>query len=263
VDIGQLRLGTYGICAAIGFFLAWFAFKRDLTRRGLPVEAAGPMVVGVTLAGLAGARLYFMLETPRALHGGIAGQILEPTGLSWLGGLIAGTIALCVFSWHYTIPLLTVFDMAGPIGALVYAVGRVGCLFAGDGDYGSPTSLPWGMTFPRGIVPTYETVHPTPIYEALAGIVLFIFLWRLGGRTHVQGMVGGAYLVLSGAARFMVEFIKLNPRLYWGLTNAQVVSLVCVIAGTGLLLAVWFKSHRDGHSFKTATAQSGSGSQCG
>jgi phosphatidylglycerol:prolipoprotein diacylglycerol transferase len=197
------------------------------------------MVVAGTLVGLIGARIYFILETPRALRSGLFSSFLEPTGLSWLGGLIAGTGASCFFSFAYKIPLLTILDLAAPIGALVYGTGRVGCLLAGDGDYGSPTSLPWGMAFPRGIVPTFEPVHPTPVYEALFSAVLFLFLWRLGSKARLPGVVAGAYLVLSGAARFLVEFIKLNPRVYWGLTNSQVLSLVSVIAGAALLASPW------------------------
>src|SRR5260370_26932490 len=75
------------------------------------------------------------------------------------------------------------FGVAAPAAALGYAIGRIGCLVSGDGDYGIPTSLPWGMSFPNGLVPTTERVHPTPIYEFLVGLVIFVYLWKLGGKS--------------------------------------------------------------------------------
>jgi phosphatidylglycerol:prolipoprotein diacylglycerol transferase len=236
IHIGSLQLGTYGICALLGFLAAWIAFKADLVRHGWPGKIAGVMVVTTTLAGLFGSKLYFILEkTPRALSAGLLRALIQPSGLSWLGGLIAGTAAVSLLRLVYRIPWLVMLDLVAPIGAIAYAFGRLGCLMAGDGDYGTPTSLPWGMSFPHGTVPAFEPVHPTPIYESVFSLALFCFLWRLGGRQHRAGAIAGAYLLLSGVARFAVEFIKLNPRVYFGLTNPQIVSLVLAAAGAALL----------------------------
>lgn len=242
IDIGSVRFGTYGISAAVGFFVAWRVFRADLIRRNLPGRLGGIIVVSVTLTGLAGAKALFLLETPAALRQGILHGLLQSSGLAWLGGLLAGTGALCFISLSYKLPLLTLFDMAAPIGAVVYAFGRIGCLLAGDGDYGKPTALPWGMTFPHGIVPVFEPVHPTPIYEAFFSAALFCLLWKLGSGPRPRGMVAGIYLFLSGAARFLVEFIRLNPPRFLGLTDAQLLSLISIIAGAALVVSVRLKA---------------------
>jgi phosphatidylglycerol:prolipoprotein diacylglycerol transferase len=131
-------------------------------------------------------------------------------------------------------------DVASPAAAIGYGFGRVGCLISGDGDYGIPTTLPWGMSFPNGIVPTTEKVHPTPIYEFLAAVVIFWILWRIGARwlndAGHTGKLFGVYLLLSGVARFFVEIIRINPRVLWGLTNAQIASIIYVIVGTFLVM---------------------------
>jgi len=133
-------------------------------------------------------------------------------------------------------------DAASPAAALGYGIGRIGCLISGDGDYGIPTSLPWGMSFPNGIVPTTDRVHPTPIYEFLAAILIFWFLWRLGARcikVHAPyGIVFSAYLVITGIARYLVEIIRINPRSFYGMTNAQAASVVSIIAGIILFVSV-------------------------
>jgi phosphatidylglycerol:prolipoprotein diacylglycerol transferase len=235
VDIGPVRLGTYGICLAAAFLVSWAMFKADLIRHRLSGEMAGVFVVVGALAGLVGAKLYFLIETAGAKRGGLIRSLLDPSGLSWFGGLILGTAVVCLLTRIYKIPLLIFLDLCAPTIALDYAFGRLGCFLAGDGDYGKPTSLPWGLTFPRGTVPTFEAVHPTCLYEALFAAGLSCFLWRLGGRKQPGGLLAGLYLTASGIARFTVEFIKLNPRVFLGMTNPQIVSLLSILAG-GLLL---------------------------
>jgi phosphatidylglycerol---prolipoprotein diacylglyceryl transferase len=138
-------------------------------------------------------------------------------------------------------------DAGSPAAALGYGVGRIGCLLSGDGDYGKPTSLPWGMSFPNGLVPTTQRVHPTPIYELIVACVIAWILWRLGARflstrPASRGSVFAAYLVLTGVARFLVEFIRINPRSFFGLTNAQAASVLSVVAGVVLWLAIFRRS---------------------
>jgi predicted O-methyltransferase YrrM len=136
--------------------------------------------------------------------------------------------------------MLTMLDVASPAAAIGYAVGRIGCLISGDGDYGQPTSLPWGMAFPNGLVPTTQHVHPTPIYEFLAMALVFWYLWRRGVRALrtplAAGVITAEFLILSGAERFLVEFIRINPRIILGMSNAQFTALLSVVAGIILLI---------------------------
>ncbi len=141
-------------------------------------------------------------------------------------------------------------DLAAPAAAVGYGVGRIGCLVSGDGDYGIPTRLPWGMSFPHGLVPTTQRVHPTPIYEFLVALLIGLYLWRRGARSLPLGQVTGEYLVISGVARFLVEFIRINPRILWGMTNAQLASLGSIAAG--IVLIVWARRHSMTATAKTA-----------
>ena len=101
------------------------------------------------------------------------------------------------------------------------------------------------MSFPHGLVPTTQRVHPTPIYEFLVALVIGWVLWKFSApashRLRRPGLITGEYLVLSGIARFLVEFIRINPPLYWGMSNAQVASLGSIVAG--VLLALYARSH--------------------
>ena len=241
IHIGPLTLGTYGLLLATALLCAFFVLRSDLRRRRL--NADPHTIIGLAgLVGLVGGKLYHVLETPSELFAHPLQILFSSFGFSFYGGLLGGLVAVVLLARHYRMPVLTMLDVASPAAALGYGVGRIGCLISGDGDYGIPTSLPWGMSFPSGIVPTTERVHPTPIYEFLAAVALFYYLWRLGERSlrgpRPTGEVFGNYLVLSGVARFLVEFIRINPRSVFGLTNAQAASLLSVVAGGAVLLAV-------------------------
>lgn len=241
IHIGPLTLGTYGIMVATGLICAFFVIRADLRRRGYVAEAEN--IIGTTgLAGLVGARLYHLLESPREFFAHPLPLLFSTTGFAWFGAVIGGFVALVLLARHYQMKILLLLDIASPAAAIGYGIGRIGCLISGDGDYGVPTSLPWGMSFPNGLVPTTERVHPTPIYEFLAAMLIGYVLWRIGARA-IGGMrrAGGVfafYLILTGVARFLVELIRINPHSFFGLTNAQTASLASILAGVFLVLAL-------------------------
>ena len=89
---------------------------------------------------------------------------------------------------------------------------------------------------PNALVPTTQAVLPTPAYEFLFSLLVCGILWQLGKRHRPIGWMTGVYLMLSAIGRFLVEFIRINPRLYWGLSNAQVAAIGSGFAGLVLLL---------------------------
>ena len=143
--------------------------------------------------------------------------------------------------WSAKIGGLRTLDLAAPAAAIGYGIGRIGCFLSGDGCYGIPTKLPWGMSFPNGIEPTLVRVHPTPLYELAAGLLIGRWLWWRGGKPYRTGAIVGEYLVLTGVARFLVEFVRRNPKILWGLSNAQLASAGSAMAGVAL---IWWAATR-------------------
>lgn len=243
IHIGPLELGTYGILVAIAALAGYWVLRKDLRRRGLP-DVADMIVMVTVIAGVVGAKLYHVLERPADLMADPTGELFSRAGFAWAGGLIAGVAALFWLARHYKISIATMFDVASPAAALGYAIGRIGCLISGDGDYGIATSLPWGMSFPHGLVPTPPgvRVHPTPIYEFIAGVIIFWYLWKLGEKSlrkpRPKGEIIGEYFVWTGVARFLVEFIRINPRSFLSvLSNAQLVALISIVLG---IIILWY-----------------------
>ncbi len=269
IHIGPLTLGSYGLMVAVGLICGFFILRADFARRGVSADAEA--IIGITgLAGLAGSRIYHLLQDenrPEFFEHPLA-QLFSTMGFAFVGAILGGFIALVLLARRFRIPMLLMLDAASPAAAMGYGIGRIGCLLSGDGDYGIATNLPWGMAFNPlqpgsrilgfiqvdhgALDPSYGRdvrglpldaivrVHPTPIYEFLAAILIAWILWRFGARglkKHApDGIVFAAYLVITGVARFLVEIIRINPRDIYGMTNAQAASVVSVLAGVALFV---------------------------
>ena len=237
IHIGRFSIGTFGIMLWLAAVAACWILQRNFRRWKIDADAISIVAV-VTVAGVIGSKLWHVFETPRALMAHPADLLFDRAGFAWYGGLIVGILTLMWQARVYKLGSLQMLDLAAPAAAIGYGVGRLGCLVSGDGDYGIPTRLPWGMSFPHGLVPTDQRVHPTPIYELLGALVILWILWRRGAPEKPKpiGQITGEYLILTGIARFLVEFIRINPRILWGMSNAQLASLGAIAFGAGLIV---------------------------
>lgn len=241
----------------LAFVAGYFALHAEIKRRNLKIDPS-VVIVWMAVAGIFGAKIWHVIDTPAdrpTLQLLFSREVFEwfRSGFAWFGGFVAGITTLLLLARKYKIGMLDMLDMCSPATAIGYGVGRIGCLISGDGDYGRPTSWqwPWGMAFPHGLVPTTETcvhwgwppdcrVYPTPIYEFIVGALIFWYLWRRGSRAiqHplAPGVITGEFLALFGAERFLVEFIRINPRVILGMSNAQFAGLMTSLAGLTLLV---------------------------
>lgn len=233
---------TFGLmlwCAAVaGAIVVDRAFKRE----GITADAVG-MVAIALVAGIVGAKLWHVLDSPSEFSTIGWGVLWDTAGFAWYGGLVFGVAALVLQGLRAKIGAIRTLDLCAPAAAIGYGIGRIGCFLSGDGCYGieiTPVHLlgftfhPWGMAFPHGIEPISVAVYPTPLYELGAGLLIGWFLWWRLGKPHATGVILGQYLALTGIARFLVEFIRRNPKVLWGLSNAQLASAGAVVAGIAL-----------------------------
>ncbi|HUX27436.1 MAG TPA: prolipoprotein diacylglyceryl transferase [Terracidiphilus sp.] len=242
LHIWHLSVPTFGLMLWLAAVVAAFVMDRSFRRAQIDADAVGMVAIAV-VAGIVGAKLWHVLDTPIEFHEEGWRVLWDSAGFAWYGGLVFGILALVFQAWRARIGILRILDLASPAAAIGYGIGRIGCLLSGDGDYGIPTNLPWGMGFPHGLDPTPPgvRVHPTPLYELAAALLIGWWLWVRGGKPRGTGSILGEYLVLTGIARFLVEFIRRNPKVLWGLSNAQLASLGSVIAG---LVLVWWAARQ-------------------
>jgi prolipoprotein diacylglyceryltransferase len=162
--------------------------------------------------------------------------------------------------WHLN-------DSAAPALMLSYAIGRIGCQVAGDGDWGIVNNRPnpygwlpdwmWSFKYPHNVVGADENViipgctgqychelaqaaYPTPFYETVMCVLLFFVLWSIRKRIKVPGVLFSIYLILNGMERFLVEKIRVNTKYHFGSfqpTQAELISALLVI--TGVTLLIW------------------------
>lgn len=237
VDFGPVGIHSYGLMLATAFITSVFVIQYELKRRGFVPDTAATIVVAAALGGIVGAKIYAAL-----LDGQITfAELFSTSGLVWYGGFIGGCLGVIFVVVRSPNPTLATIDIVGSVVLLGYGIGRIGCLLAGDGDYGPPSDLPWAMAFPNGTVPTDIPVHPTPIYETLMSFTLFGLLWsqRLKWEPF-PGALFGASLILLGIERFIAEFWRITPQVFGWMTAAQIFSVVAFIVG--IIIVFWART---------------------
>lgn len=244
--IGHFHVATYGVMVGLAVLSAGWLATRGFRERGMAPDEAWTLVWYGLIGGFVGAKLYYA-----ALHG--PGALLSRSGMVWYGGLIGGVAAAAWAIRRRGLPAGKTLDaMAAPL-ALGHALGHIGCFFSGD-SYGRPSSLPWAVAFPQGAPPSTAgnlrtefgvdipaaipdnavlAVHPTMLYSAAVLLLLAAFLWWYRQRSGAPGRLFAIYLTLAGVERFFVEFLRAkDDRFVWGLTTAQAIALVLILAGT-------------------------------
>jgi len=227
------------------------AFVMDRSFRRAHVTADALSMVAITVViGIVGAKLWHVIDTPNEFREFGWPVLWARDGYAWYGGLLFGIGALLFQGWWAKIGMLRTLDLAASAAAIGQGIGRIGCFLSGDGCYGieikpvhlfSFTFRPWGMSFPNGIERVLVPVYPTPLYEMAAYMLIGGWLWWRLGKQKTPGSIVGQYLLLCGIARFLVEFIRRNPKVLWGLTNAQLASAGCVVVG---IILIWWAATR-------------------
>lgn len=289
-SIGSLKVYSYGLMLGLAFLSGAWVLGKELKRRGLNPDLAGTVMLLAVVFGIAGAKLLFLIEEWEVFLRDPAGMAFSPGGLTWYGGLLLAIIAVQITIRRKKVPSMKVWDAIGLGLIIAYGIGRIGCHLSGDGDYGQPTTLPWGTIYAQGTAkPSYmlesyfernpeererwhydslrvipagidrlghrysrfdevTPLHPTPIYELLMGIAGFGFLLWLRTRLTPDGALFAVYLMLSSVFRFAVEFLRLNPRYAFGLSEAQLLAVALAAAGAVMLIVLRRKHQSAGRT---------------
>lgn len=250
IHLGRFTVTGYGIMLMAAFLIAGWVFAKSLAREGLEPTIAWDSVVVAVIGGLVGGKIYYavLMKDWSALT--------SRGGLVWYGGFIGGVAAVAAYMWWKKHGIPRMSDLVAPALAAGYSIGRVGCFLVGD-DYGVPTSVPWGVSFPMGSPPTSarmltqefgvqlppgtppETifaVHPTQLYEVFIAFAIFVLLWRMQRHGHARGWLFGIYLALMGMERLFVEIFRAKDDRFVGpFTLAQLISVIMIVVGGWLV----------------------------
>lgn len=256
LDLGYLRLHSYGLMIALGFLAALYGAQRYLKPRGVDPQALSEMGFIALFLGVAGTRALYILMNPMEF------SLLRPLEwfAVWEGGLVFQGAIPVTFLYVYIacrrrgIPFWQLVDAGIPGLALAHAFGRVGCFLNGCCYGQCSETLPWAVRFPPGSPVFYSQagmmpmpdgwshpVHPTQLYSVAALMAIFLLLLVLRTKWHpFTGFTMPVYLVLYGVKRFIVEMFRgdNNPTLlgFGLLSNQQVFSIISILLGIWLFL---------------------------
>ena len=248
IQVAKLEVHRRHQSGQIG--LAVRQVRRDGRRIEVPVAPQDLVVdfgLMITLAGIVGARIFSMLEVPREFLADPWGMIFSRQGFNFFGGLVFGVIGGMLYFRRHRLPVLATCDAFAPAMMLGYALGRVGCQLAGDGDWGIPANMAlkphwlptflWAQTYDHNVIGESLAppgVYPTPLYEIAVGLLVFAILWWLRKLPMRPGWLFSVYLLLCGLERSVIELIRVNPRINLlgiELTQAQIIAASLVVLG--------------------------------
>ena len=239
INIDGIRIPSYGVFVSIGFFLAAYLAAKRAPQEGIPKDAIYDLAFWVLVAGLLGARLYFVLEHINLFAANpLSALYIWKGGLAIIGGIASGAIAAILYCRKRHLDLKRSLDIVAWVLPLAQAIGRIGCLCAGC-CYGKPCHLPWAIVFsnPESLAPIGVPLHPTEIYHMLSNLLVFGALTLAYRKKRFDGQITSLYLMLYPIGRFIVEFYRGDDRKYIGpLSLPQWLCIVMFICGLILYL---------------------------
>jgi phosphatidylglycerol:prolipoprotein diacylglycerol transferase len=250
---GPIEIRFYGLMYVVAILVATRLIRREVRRRGLNLtdDSVTNFVMWTVLGGIIGARIYYVgfnlafylanpAEIPALWHGGLAIH----------GGLAGGFMAAYAYLRRRDVPFWRMADVVAPAIILGQSFGRFGNFMNGDA-HGRPTSMPWGVVFPRDSIAGSEfpgvPLHPTMLYEMAVNLSIFAVLWFVLRRKDAKdGFVFASYLAMYSAGRFFVEHFRADSLMLGPIKAAQAVSLAIAAIAVGVIAAkrLWEEAPR-------------------
>jgi prolipoprotein diacylglyceryl transferase len=230
-----------------------------------PHEHTTNIILIGAITGIIGSKLFHNLENIDELIANPVVALSSFSGLTFYGGLILATFAIIIYSKKNRIPVSVMADVVAPAIILAYGIGRIGCQFAGDGDWGVDNLSPkpewlriipdwlWSYNYPHNIINQgipiegcmgnhcfilANPVFPTPIYETILCLLLFTLLWLMRKKIKTNGILFGFFLIFTGSERFLIEKIRINIHyniFCYSVSQAEIISILLIICGIILI----------------------------
>ena len=267
---GNMLGGLLG-AVAFGAYKWWEGNRQKLPKPKekittiYPHDRIGDITIVAAITGLIGAKVFAIIEDLPTFFADPIGMFFSGSGLAIYGGLVGGFLGVTYYLRRHDIPFWPTADAIAPALIMGYAVGRVGCQLSGDGDWGIVAAeqpawwfLPdwlWSYDYPNnvinegvpieGCVGNYcrhlaEGVYPTPLYEIILSLLIFVILWAFRKRLQTYtGTLFFLYLILNGIERFVIEKIRVNQEydFLFNWTQAQIIAVSFMLIGaTGMYL---------------------------
>ena len=240
-SIGNFTLHTYGLCIALGALLGILFVSRGAQREGMNQQQLLDLVFYLLIAAIIGSRVFYIILNPGYyLKHPLESLMIWRGGLVFYGGFLFAFPTCYLYLKKHRIPFLKTGDILSPGLALGESLGRIGCFFAGC-CYGSPTGLPWGVTFthPNSLARLGVALHPTQLYASAAAVLMFIILVSSRRFKRADGQIVFLYVLLYALGRLIIEHFRGDERglLVAGyLTLNQTIAIVLIPVALGMII---------------------------
>ena len=240
IEIGGMTIYSYGVMIAIAFVVGIFYALKQAPKEGFKEDHILEVLILVIVLAAVGSRFVFVARNFEFYrHEFMWGMLgFRDGGLVFHGGFIFAALGVLAYSYYRRYSFFKLMDIGAILVAIGYPITRIGCFLNGC-CYGTPSDLPWAVVYPA--VDDISR-HPTQLYSSLLMVVVLVILLYLRKHKYFDGYLLSWFLVLYGIYRFVVEFVRVNPEMMWGLTAPQVVALGFIVVGI-LILAIQRKRY--------------------
>jgi len=219
LDLGFLKIYSWGFMVAVAFIAATILAAKEAKRKKTDHEKIYSLLIYIIIGAIIGSRIGYLLFDLNNIANLLDIFKFWEGGMSFHGGFIGGILFGFLYIKKNKLNFWKTADICTPSIPLAQAIGRIGCFLRGC-CYGIETALPWGISY------LGETRHPTQIYSSIALFLIFIFLSKQKHKKSFNGALFLTYILIYSVFRFFIEFIRVEPKVLFGLTAAQLVSIV-------------------------------------
>ena len=250
--IGPMPIRSYGLMLAISFFMGIWYVSRITKRDGKPFEPFLAISYIMIIGGIVGARISYVIFHLDEFAGNWT-TTFNPfgtnefgiAGLNLYGGILLAIAGAYIYCRVKKYSVLEMFDYFAPTLGLGLLFTRIGCFLNGC-CFGTPSDLPWAVSFPVGSIPYYvygnAHLHPAQLYSSLYGLLLFVGLHLLLKRRKFVGQMVAVLFMVEAVFRFAIEYVRYyEDAMYFsifGLTPTfnQLVSVSLFVLGAGIYI---------------------------
>ncbi|HEV8321650.1 MAG TPA: prolipoprotein diacylglyceryl transferase [Myxococcota bacterium] len=261
IPFTNIPIYSYGVMLGTAIIVGWNLAMWIGKDSGIPARALSNGIFATVLLALVGSRVLYILTNWSRFHSPLEWFSVRDGGLVAYGGFIGGALGAYLFFVRKKVAFLKVADIMAPCVALGTSITRIGCFLYGC-DYGKPTTLPWGIRFPRdsfydrtlnvwkpspawemhhadGLVGSDATwslpVHPTQFYESLTNLLLFGALMLMRKKKAFDGQIFLAWFIFYGVTRALNEILRGDDQrgAVSVLSTSQFIGIVTAVAGIG------------------------------
>ncbi len=248
--LGPVTIYSYGFFLAVAYLVATYILWREGKKQGYQEEKLIDFSIANLIAALVGGRLFYALINFHTFQGNLKSILyFWEGGFAYYGSALAvGLVSIYLLRrWRWSILAIADIGALAILGATTFA--KIGSFLAGN-DYGTLTSLPWGVT----MVYLEGKRHPVQLYEVFFTLILFIVLYRFykkrltAGANYRSGETFLYFLFWVSLGRFALEFFRGDSTYIGPIKLANIFSLLLAVVS---VFSLYFYQYRNFHYDRT------------